>query len=784
MRFEGVTRLCEGMSDAPPRYRFDDFVLDPVSRALEHRERPCALTIKAFDTLLLLVQCAGEVVSKETLLGTVWAGVSVDENNVSQAISTIRKALDDTATPRRFILTIPGEGYRFLRPVTIEPRGRREGTEPVAVERVALEPVAVDSIAIGPISVEQDIVLPEPTLDELTQAAGLGGGRKTAMLVPLTGALIVAIAVIAWALGAFRSPAQAVRGAELAHAIPLTSEPGDESWPAFSPDDTRLAFSWRKTDQDDARIAVKIIGGDGPMLVTDVTGFRPVWSPDGNFIAFQRGVREPVPAMHICLMPADGGAPRVLYTQPHQTPPGLAWWEGGNALVFSTRATPDQPFHLAALDLTTLRVHALTTPPPAPLVSAGDSQPAIAPDRRTLAFVRETQDGMDVFVQNLVTREERRLTYERQKIWGLAWASDGRSLIISSTRHGVATLYRLTLADGQLARVPYVEQDAVQPAVSHRGERLAFRYDYADSNVYRVDLRQGVATGPPRRIIASSRLDDSPRISPDGRQIAFESSRSGATEIWIADADGSHPRQVTFLQGVAVNPAWSPDGTHLAFEGRADATATNTIREDVWVVDARGGTPRPVTTDPSFDGVPAWSADGESIYFLSERQDGWQIWNVSARGGAATRVTSHGGLRAQASRDGSTLYYVTDEPAIWQRAIASGSGEDALVMTLPRDTLWGGDWFVGRRGLYVLGAPQPVGGPAIELMPFRHPATPSLVTATRSRSRSVPARLIVASMTAPASTRTSFSVAPDDSWLVWSQRDYHNRDIVLLDPPR
>ena len=84
------------------------------------------LNSKAFDTLLLLVSNAGETVAKETLLEAVWPGVAVEENNLNQAVSALRKALGDTASPRRFIITVPNRGYRFVRPVTIAPRSRRE----------------------------------------------------------------------------------------------------------------------------------------------------------------------------------------------------------------------------------------------------------------------------------------------------------------------------------------------------------------------------------------------------------------------------------------------------------------------------------------------------------------------------------------------------------------------------------------------------------------------------------------------------------------------------------
>jgi dipeptidyl aminopeptidase/acylaminoacyl peptidase len=268
-------------------------------------------------------------------------------------------------------------------------------------------------------------------------------------------------------------------------------------------------------------------------------------------------------------------------------------------------------------------------------------------------------------------------------------------------------------------------------------------------------------------------------VSPDGMRIAFDSSRSGAREIWVTDAEGKQPRQVTFLRGRATKPQWSPDGRSIAF----DAISGGRVRADIYVADAAGGSPRALTADASVDMTPTWAADGQSIYFLSDRSGAWEIWNVPASGGAARRVTEGGAMRAQESSDGSTLFYATDAPEVKRRQLAGhaagqGAGhaadpasKDRSITRFPADTHWGGDWTIAPRGLYYLNEHLPAGR-AIEFLPFRF-ARPGEVIGTASPVR-------VAFPTARASERSSFSVAPDESWLVFSQEDYRNRDIMLL----
>jgi DNA-binding winged helix-turn-helix (wHTH) protein len=101
-------------------YEFGDFVLESGRRRLLRRDsgEPIALTAKAFDTLLHLVEHRGETLDKDTLLGAVWPGVVVEENNLTQSVSALRQVLGETRAENRYIATIPRKGYRFVGEVT------------------------------------------------------------------------------------------------------------------------------------------------------------------------------------------------------------------------------------------------------------------------------------------------------------------------------------------------------------------------------------------------------------------------------------------------------------------------------------------------------------------------------------------------------------------------------------------------------------------------------------------------------------------------------------------
>src|SRR5829696_7563317 len=110
-------------SNSSKIYRFGSFRLDAAERLLFDGDRAVQLPPKAFDTLLMLVSNAGKVLAKERMLTEIWEGSFVEENNLAQNISLLRKVLGETVG-EKFIETVPKFGYRFV--------AQLEGLEPGA----------------------------------------------------------------------------------------------------------------------------------------------------------------------------------------------------------------------------------------------------------------------------------------------------------------------------------------------------------------------------------------------------------------------------------------------------------------------------------------------------------------------------------------------------------------------------------------------------------------------------------------------------------------------------
>jgi TolB-like protein/DNA-binding winged helix-turn-helix (wHTH) protein/Tfp pilus assembly protein PilF len=120
-------------------YQFGAFRLDPVKRRLLRDGEVVKLTPKAFETLLALVEQRGKTIEKDELLNKVWAGTVVEENNLNQCITALRKSLGDSREKSEYIATIPGVGYRFVAEVRdVEAPAASAALKPINTDRRAL----------------------------------------------------------------------------------------------------------------------------------------------------------------------------------------------------------------------------------------------------------------------------------------------------------------------------------------------------------------------------------------------------------------------------------------------------------------------------------------------------------------------------------------------------------------------------------------------------------------------------------------------------------------------
>ena len=640
------------------RTQFDVFEVDLRAGELYRDGRRIKLQEQPFRVLFLLLQRAGQVVTREELREKLWpADTFVDfDHSVNSAVARLREALRDSAEKPRFIETIAKRGYRFI--------------APLETNRSSAIPPAPSSVA----SKERS---------ERFASSGIWVAATICL------ALLSTVAI--WALYRVRPNTQLAK----IEVVPLIGLRGFQATPALSPDGTLVAF--RQSDGAvNTGIYAAVVGGEKSLQLTRGAGdCCPTWSPDGREMAFSRYSDK---LFSIFTVPALGGTEHRLYRGPDHMGGGLSWSPDGSLIAFSEGSESDPTrAWISVLSVADSSVREITSPPPGWI----DRSPMYSPDAKHVAFIRSSVAGVsnDIYVMAASGGHVKRLTFDNRPIGGSpAWTSDSREIIFSSARGAAMGLW-IVSAEGSIPRpVAGPVGEAAWPTISaNLDNTLVYEQGLGKADVWRLDLRDAQhAEKPPFALVSEKGDKMRPELSPDGKKVAFESDRLGFWDIWTCDVDGSNCDQITSLHGTAGRARWSPNGRYLAFEFHPNE------RSEIYVVEVPGGVPRLLPTIAGADNLsPSWSRDGKWIYFASKSgTEPFQIWKMPVGGGSPIQLTKHGGISPQESFDGRYLYYAKFERGgVWRMPLQGG--EETEVLSGLEGESWP-NWALGSEGIYFL----------------------------------------------------------------------------------
>jgi Tol biopolymer transport system component/DNA-binding winged helix-turn-helix (wHTH) protein len=711
--------------NTPRAWRFGVFELDASTGELRRNGALVKLREQPASILLLLLEHAGQMVTREQLRQNLWpSDTFVDfDHSLNAAVMKLREALGDSADKPLYIETIPRKGYRFVAPVSHPGDTQNGGDSSPSTAGSELPVYSTREQSNGGIEV------PSSTPDEKQGHRSLPS-RKVAVLILLVVSAIGIAALIRSASlrsALFQAASQPksssgepnMMSSNLRSSI-LTTAPGDANSPSFSPDGRQIAFVWNGAERTHYDIYVQLVGGDTPLQLThhkrgDGVPGPPQWSPDGREIAFTRCNSE---RDGVYTVPALGGAERRLTNSPCRNPVAgrPIWTPDSKAMVMLDQCVPGGPRGLVLFSFATGEKRCLAPG------SHGDfaADDALSPDGRTVAFWRFSDGGYSEIYAVPLSGEVPRLVSAGTHFWDLMWTPDGKYIVSYSSQGNMMRAWRVPVAGGP------VEPEMVYPGVgsiSQDGRRLAYAESqtggassfFSPAAIWRADLAK--AGGPvlrTRKLIYSQFMEDAAQPSPDGTRLALQSARSGTNQIWLNSTDGDHPVQLTNIGWHSGTPRWSPDGRWIAFDARPEDHVP--IYSHIYVVDAEGRNLHAITHGDSDNVVPSWSRDGSFIYFASPRTGSRQIWKHSLENGSEIQLTEHGGFAPFESYDGQTIYYSKfDEPGIWSMP-ASGGSESPVVTGKPQVSYFG-HWAVTESGLYLLDA-DAAPRPAIEFYSF------------------------------------------------------------------
>lgn len=743
------------------RLRFGDFEFDHVGRRLLRLGVPVRLNGQPRDILAILLEQPGEIVTRQQLQDRLWGSEVVVEFDaaINTAIKKIRQVLDDDAANPRFLETLPRQGYRFIHPI--------------------------------------QSVLPEsPPQPAVRASRALGDRERVALRRPAI--LWSAGAVFAIAIVLAIGPLSFFRHTESPlHVEPLTRLPNDAYRASFSPDGSRVVFCWSGY-QDGAATTLWIKQVDGSAFHPLTTKGRdefPAWSPDGKWIAFVRSLKD------VMIVPSLGGPERKIAETPTYY---LSWVPDSSAVVVGTpRHGTVDTFDYAAISIET---GART-----PLTSSADQvygyQPfLISPDGHHLGFTHRPSPGeeAELFVRPLAGGHAVQLSPAGWHVDGWTWTPDSSEVVFASNPDGYEALWRVGAEGGtprqiQLSEAREVRCPFTVPAMASRstpaGQLLGFENWDRKINVRQLTLEYDSAmtphvTGPPLPVFPSSAEEHSLEFSPDGQRVAFISTRTGYSELWLGTVSSSDAVQLTTLgrhNDYPYSPAWSNDGSRIAFEvhhGTGVPAFAEPGQETSRIVvnSVSGGAAEEIST-VGLNVRPAWSSDDKWIYFGSRRSGTWQLWRHAAspnhgsvppgHSDGSVQVTSGGGFEALESSDGRYLFYKKDpaDEDLWMMPIGPHGPVERDSVRIISGGVFAGWWAAAGNGIYYADIATAFKGQ----YPTSHPKPIyyfDLRTRRRTQLASIDHHILF--------YLADFGVSRDGRKLAYSQIEFHGIDLDMV----
>ena len=347
-------------------------------------------------------------------------------------------------------------------------------------------------------------------------------------------------------------------------------------------------------------------------------------------------------------------------------------------------------------------------------------------------------------------KSKRSLITLHEFLFGPLWTGEDKSVIIAEATAKGSEFNEVRVRDGEVHKLSVTAGD--WPAISRDGHKLAFSVTDKRVNIWRKDLRHPEA--PPVQMYMSTRQQNNGQYSSDGNHVAFGSARSGTWSVWAADTDGNNLVQISH-EGPAGYPRWSPDSQKIAFE-MIEASG----HFGVYIADISDRVPRKLKTSVREASRPFWSHDGKWIYFRGYEGVGRQLYRCPSGGGDATLLAAFQDPRTPIeSSDGKVLYFpwsLTD-PNIMMLALDRPDASPQQVPEMPKISDEA-RWAVMPDGIYF----SPQGNPrSICFYDFATQHTREIFRADKDLSEGI-------------------SVSPDGRYLLYSQEDENNSDIMLV----
>lgn len=555
------------------------------------------LTPRAAAVLRALIRAGDRPLSREALLSEVWGEAEIGDEVLSKAINELRLALGDHDTRRRrFIETIPKRGYRLIcgaRALMSIPTDAVAATvttvvastDSVPIDATALGVATAESADDGPAAASNpgsNVRLPpeRPSPEQNTAPVPAGAQTSTASAAmprasqspappspsrrrwSVVAALLPLLAVAAVAVWPrARDGEYSAATLRAAFAAPPRTVAAARDYLGYVdvlPDGSRALYA--APDGDTVRVVTRDLDGRPARRISALNGgaeFAPAVSPDGRTIAYQHFVDG---GCRIRLHALADGSERDLAGCNPRFAEWLEFSPDGQFLLTPRMRAGDTAMSLHRIALDDGKVGAWDYPHDAAI---SDVQARHSPDGSQLAIRRGAQPHSSLWLLDLRRGTQRELVDDGFGLDGYAWLPDGSALLVGAHDGAGAGLWRVDARSGE--RVYLGLRGATCPVVAAGNGALLFTRSARRYALMRIGVDGNAETDPPQAFATSVGADWYPRLSADGRHVAFLSDRDGPVAVYVADTDGGRPQRLPDLPGLVpqARPAFTPDARRV-----------------------------------------------------------------------------------------------------------------------------------------------------------------------------------------------------------------------------
>jgi DNA-binding winged helix-turn-helix (wHTH) protein/Tol biopolymer transport system component len=628
------------IDESTTQLSFGEFRIDPDRRLLLRSGEVVPLKGKAFDLLITLVENRGRVLSKDELLDKLWENQFVEENNLTVHVAALRKALGEKKNEHRYIVTVPGKGYRFV----------GEPTQPLNGD------VVVESRKF------QKIVVSEELEEDHTSADPINGQGFDSPVSLNSGQSRKSLARVLIVVGLIVLAAAGIAGA-IVYRAGIVADLFAASAPFRDHQVTQLTTN--------GKVGSAALSHDGKMFayVIDDVGLKSLW-----------------------IGRVDGGNHLQLNPPAEATYAGLAFSPDGSQLYYSIR---NEKYPRSALFTVPVQGGVSTK-----LRDDVDAF-ALSPDGEKIAMGRRDKEKDVVVISSIDGSSSTDVSsFAKNESFifdSLSWSNDGTRIALAATRPGHMDRFDLSIIDvasGSIERIGLPDYRQVTKTSWLRdgtGLIVTAIEEISHSSVPQYRIVYASYPGGETTEITTDRSnygeswhnDAGATLSLDqqGEAILTVEHRQ-LSNVWIAPAnDLSAARQITFSSFGRYDGLWGLDWSP---DGKIIYTTSDTRNQYLAEMKGDGSEQKPLTnpvTQPGHvDSVLTVSADGRYILFHSNRTNGeFDIWRVDIDGSNPKQLTFGGkGFQPAPSSDGQWVYYksfLNDIGGLCRVAIDGGDPE-------------------------------------------------------------------------------------------------------------